>query len=52
VVLTVAVGNSVTHRYVDFLTYRALRLSGKLSPEESKEELILTLQKLLLESTK
>jgi AcrR family transcriptional regulator len=43
---------SLIRGLVDFLTYRALRLSGKLSPEETKGELISTLQKLLLESTK
>ena len=35
---------------LDFLSYRALRLSGRLSPEQAKEELILTLQ-LILEGT-
>jgi len=33
---------------VDFLTYRALRLSGRLSPQMTKEELIAALHQLIL----
>jgi len=33
---------------LDFLSYRALRLSGRLSPERTKEDLIETLQLLIL----
>ncbi len=33
---------------VDFLAYRALRLSGRLSPQMTKEELIATLHQLIL----
>jgi AcrR family transcriptional regulator len=33
---------------LDFLSYRALRLSGRLSPEQAREELIMTLQPLIL----
>lgn len=33
---------------LDFLTYRALRLSGKLSPEQTRRELTTTLQRLIL----
>jgi len=36
---------------LDFLTYRALRLSGQLSPEKAKEELVTSLQQLVLKST-
>jgi AcrR family transcriptional regulator len=36
---------------LDFLSYRALRLSGRLSPERTKEELIETLQLLILRDT-
>ena len=36
---------------LDFLSYRALRLSGRLSPERTKEELIKTLQLLILRDT-
>jgi AcrR family transcriptional regulator len=32
---------------LDFLSYRALRLSGRLSAEEAREELIMTLQPLV-----
>jgi len=32
---------------LDFLSYRALRLSGRLSPEQAREELITTLQQLI-----
>ena len=34
---------------LDFLTYRALRLSGRLAPEYATRELIATLQPLILE---
>lgn len=33
---------------LDFLSYRALRLSARLSPTQTKEELIATLQQLIL----
>ena len=36
---------------LDFLSYRALRLSGRLSPERTKEELIETLALLILRDT-
>jgi len=36
---------------LDFLSYRALRLSGRLSPEKTKDELIATLHQLILEGT-
>lgn len=36
---------------LDFLTYRALRLSGQLSPEKAKGELVATLQPLVLKAT-
>jgi hypothetical protein len=32
---------------LDFLTYRALRVSGRLSPEKTREELSATLQQLI-----
>jgi hypothetical protein len=32
---------SVTRGLLDFLTYRALRLSGGLSPEEARRELVI-----------
>jgi AcrR family transcriptional regulator len=32
---------------LDFLSYRALRLSGRLSPQQAREELIATLQQLI-----
>ena len=41
--------NSVIRGLLDFLTYRALRLAGKLSPQEVKEELLATVSLLLLE---
>jgi AcrR family transcriptional regulator len=34
--------------FLDFLTYRALRLSGGLSPEETRRQLIATLRPLVL----
>lgn len=34
---------------LDFLTYRAMRLSAQLSPEETREELIMTMQLLISE---
>jgi len=34
---------------LDFLTYRAMRLSAQLSPEETREELIMTVQLLISE---
>ena len=39
---------SLVRGLLDFLSYRALRLSGRLSPERTKEELIQTLQLLIL----
>ena len=33
---------------LDFLSYRALRLSGRLSPQQTKEELVATLQQIIL----
>ena len=33
---------------VDFLTYRALRLSGRLSPEEVRQELIATIRPIVM----
>ena len=39
---------SLVRGLLDFLSYRALRLSGRLSPERAKEELIETLQLLIL----
>lgn len=41
---------SLVRGLLDFLTYRALRLSGKLSPEKAREELITTIQQLLLDN--
>jgi AcrR family transcriptional regulator len=35
---------------LDFLTYRALRLSGRLTPEDATRELIAILQPLILEN--
>jgi hypothetical protein len=43
---------SLVRSLLDFLTYRALRLSGKLSPEKAREELITTVQQLLLDNNK
>ena len=40
---------SLVRGLLDFLSYRALRLSGRLSPEKTKEELIATLQQIILE---
>ena len=42
---------SLVRGLLDFLSYRALRLSGRLSPERTKEELIETLQLLILRDT-
>jgi AcrR family transcriptional regulator len=42
---------SLVRGLLDFLSYRALRLSGRLSPERTKEELIATLRQLILEGT-
>ena len=42
---------SLVRGLLDFLSYRALRLSGQLSPERTKEELIETLQLLILRDT-
>ncbi len=39
---------SLVRGLLDFLTYRALRLSGRLSPEKAKEELTATLHQLIL----
>ena len=36
---------------LDFLSYRALRLSGRLSPGETRKELIKTLQLIILQGT-
>ena len=36
---------------LDFLSYRALRLSGRLSPDETRNELIKTLQLIILQGT-
>jgi len=38
---------SLLRGLLDFLTYRALRLSGRLSPEKTKEELITTIHQLV-----
>jgi len=38
---------SLIRSLLDFLTYRALRLSGQLTPEKAKEELITTLDLLI-----
>jgi AcrR family transcriptional regulator len=38
---------SLIRGLLDFLTYRALRLSGRLSPEKAKEELIATLHQII-----
>lgn len=38
---------SLVRGLLDFLTYRALRLSGKLSPEKAREELIATIHRLI-----
>lgn len=35
---------------LDFLTYRALRLTGRLTPEDTARELIATLQPLILDN--
>ena len=43
---------SLVRGLLDFLTYRALRLSGQLSPEKAREELITTVQQLLLDNNK
>jgi hypothetical protein len=40
---------SLVRGLLDFLSYRALRLAGRLSPEKTKEELIATLQQIILE---
>jgi AcrR family transcriptional regulator len=42
---------SLVRGLLDFLSYRALRLSGQLSPERTKEELVETLQLLILRDT-
>ncbi len=42
---------SLVRGLLDFLSYRALRLSGRLSPERTKEELVETLQLLILRDT-
>ena len=42
---------SLVRGLVDFLSYPALRLSGRLSPEKTKDELIATLHQLILEGT-
>jgi AcrR family transcriptional regulator len=42
-------GGPVVRGLLDFLTYRALRLSGGLSPERARDELIATLRPLLPE---
>lgn len=39
---------SLVRGLLDFLTYRALRLSGQLSPSRVREELIATIQPLIL----
>ena len=39
---------SVVRGLLDFLTYRALRLSGRLSPREAQQELIATLRPVFL----
>ena len=39
---------SLVRGLLDFLTYRALRLSGRVSPEKTREELIATLHQLIL----
>ncbi len=38
---------SLVRGLVDFLSYRALRLSGKLSPEQAKVQLTDTLQQII-----
>jgi len=38
---------SLVRGLLDFLSYRALRLSGKLSPDKAKQELIATLQQIV-----
>lgn len=35
---------------LDFLSYRALRLAGRLSPEQAREQLTMNLQRLILEA--
>jgi hypothetical protein len=40
---------SLVRGLLDFLTYRALRLSGQLSPSMAREELIATIQPLIFE---
>lgn len=41
---------SVVRALLDFLTYRALRISGGLRPEEARRELITTLRPLVIET--
>jgi hypothetical protein len=40
----------VVRGLLDFLTYRALRLSGRLTPEDAARELIATVRPLTLET--
>ena len=39
--------HSLVRGLLDFLSYRALRLSGKLSPEQARDQLIATLQQII-----